>query len=362
MTLCVWLLVANAVAADRYVVASTLNLRKTPSADAAVVMSLPINTCVTPSRTQGDFTEVRTPKGRTGWVATRCLVDAALTADEASGKAASATSAKERLTWAQRAAAVLPRPSTLEALEAAYRGVGDAAAAERVAAERRWSGNVQLVLDTKETLGKVRVSLPAPAGAAAEGPWWVLPARGPAVAATIESTSTRDGYDCDMRRQGTELVLNADLQEGVRPVAAAWGPQPTGWDTDRKWTVPLTQEDAESAARAEADSEGLGPRDLVAVGLPDGWFVRMRHVTRERNGFFDAVPANVLDVHVGTAGVRVLRSWSQEEGLNRWVPMQPSAVRDLTGDGVPEVVWSREISDANGTTLATWHHVGECDI
>src|SRR5687767_9320315 len=119
-------LAAGALAAEtRYVQASTLNLRAAPSADAKVLGRLAIGSPLEVLEAgAAPFVRVRVANGREGWVDGTFLAAAALTAGDALARAKGARDPAERLSWAQRAAAIRSDATTLAELEASYRATG----------------------------------------------------------------------------------------------------------------------------------------------------------------------------------------------------------------------------------------------
>ncbi|MEQ1504359.1 MAG: SH3 domain-containing protein [Myxococcota bacterium] len=349
MILLGWL--SFAVAAEtRYVQASTLNLRAGPASSSAVTGRLTIGSPVTVVASgAAPFVRVRTGNGKEGWVDGTFLGPSALSAAEASARSSAATTPADRLTWAQRAAAIDADDVTLRALEAAYRAAGDAAAADRVASERRWPGSIRLAA----AAGRIEIEWPSdgagPSTAAGDVPvplsdlrrltgldpaarWWMLPSRGPAVQVSVASAAYTVWNECG----GTSgLVLRfGPAPDGATPIAFTAGAPPASWSaTPLPPTVP--EATAKAAADALAATRGWTAPVVSTVALPDGWFVRVSHEGPSDPDDGDLRVFTVVDLAVGAAAAVV----HEEELRSYGEPDRPTVARDVDGDGTAEIVW-----------------------
>jgi hypothetical protein len=345
---------------------STLNVRSKPSPDAPVVEKLDINAVVNEVGREGEFARVVTQAENEGYVAAEFLAHDPLEVDAALAKARGATDPAERLTWAQRAAAIEPNPAVLEVLEGAYRAVGNVEEAERVAAQRRWPQQMWLVAEVGGSLQlDLRAERKSPEGPAGDplgegsslpgtdlvstASGWLLYDQGPAVRVALANGRRILLDNCDP----TPIAV-AYVAPGATPgrVAVAFAADPP-----TSWSQEISQSVAEAdAERAATEALGELTGDEVRqhrVRTPEGWFVRVA-----KGG--DAGWA-VVDLHVTAVGVKEVGRSSPPGG-----PQQPLAARDVNGDGVIEVLWatggcSRNLTRLDGDPLGVFTAPRCCD-
>jgi hypothetical protein len=129
--------------AQRYVLASRLNLRDAPG--GRKVGRLSINSPVEVLEERGPDVSVRTKNEAEGWVPAQFLGDKPVTLPDAIAAAQSAETAEERLSWAQRAAAIDARHrQALEVLAGAYRAVNDELSAKAIDQRLVWPDDILL--------------------------------------------------------------------------------------------------------------------------------------------------------------------------------------------------------------------------
>jgi hypothetical protein len=352
----------------RYVQATTLNLRSAPASDAAVQVALPINARVTQIGSRDAFAQVTTASGRVGWVAGAFLADTPLTAELARQRTAEAATPAERLSWAERAVAVRPDPAALTALEQAQRAAGDAEGATRTASERRWPSAIlpsshgleaSWVGPTVTTEGPLSARAMDHLGLDTTAPWWALLDAGPPVRLRLDLAMV-GALDCEGPKKAVGLTFAGEIPEGRRAVAVVRGePLPT-WSTEPP-PPPVPRQRAVDAASATAERRGWASPDVGIAPLPDGWLVRVvRSQELPIPSDYPIHRVEVVELHVGVTDVTERRAWTTEtiHGVDR----QPIAVRDVSGDGVPELIWADQITDLAGVEIARPHHIGECDL
>jgi hypothetical protein len=331
-----------------FVLASTLNLRAEPLPDARKLGRVWMNSPVRVVQVQGTWTRVRTANEKEGWVDSAFLGAEPIPLDVASAKAAAATDPAERLTWAQRAAAIAPDdPATLRVLAAAYRATGDAAAADTVEARAAWPEILPVVqpsaaaIEVELKVGDVsegEKAVPAEAwtalGVDAGWTWWVLPDRGAAVSAQLQGVRWAYSNECG----GTatlRAVLAARLPEGAVAVVATHGTPPASWredapPVDRAPMVARLRE----AARAAGGKE---PRWALAP-VVGGWHGRAVWPGPEKED--EMFPPQLgVDLRLRVDGGVVSSTRGTYDGL---APELPLTERDLDGDGKPETVWDNQ--------------------
>lgn len=360
---------APAIGEDtRYVLASSLNLRAAPG--GAIVGKLDINAPVRLLAVEGEHARVRAANGREGTVPAEFLAAEPLTLAEALSRHAGATSPAERLSWAQRAAAIDERARpALEALAAAYREAGDAAQAEAV--ERRLSWPDDLLLAgawpvragellrlewglADSGLGWETEELPeselARRGLVLGGPVWVLPDRGPALRGEIAGLMRTLFNECG-GTMGHVLLARVELPPGARPIAFSVRVPPESWSR--------THPERDLDAAVEAVREVIAPRrlpdaQLHAAAYGDG--VRVR-VAANLAGPEDEMQSwTLLDFDVEPGGVvRPVEERSGEASFTGY--LYPSVGRDIDGDGrgdlVLEGLCMQVLIDADGVTRRT---------
>lgn len=355
-----------------YVTASKLNLREAPG--GAKVGSLEINSPLEVLETRGPDLQVRVANGRTGWVPAEFTSPERLSVQAALQRVAAATTAADRLAWAQRAAALDDRDrNALRALAAASRETGDEATAARLDRRLAWPDDVLLAgahhqsepgrwilewsyhYETPNDVPQEGVISDAAArrrGLSVGQEVWVLPERSPAVVTRLVEVRHGTFNECG-GSSGFTLVVEGALPSDERPVAftirrppASWqGPAPTG--------------DVNGAIEAvrEAYTPPEGETEYHAVPYGDGVWVRAATL-RNRGEVETGTPSEyeIVDHQVDHAGNA--RRIGDNETWNSFIGYgAPWVGRDLDGDDRLDLVLSGgcqvTVFDADGELQAS---------
>jgi len=378
--------------AQRYVLASQLNLRDQPAGKK--VGRLNINSPVEVLEERGTDVRVRTKNDAEGWVPAQFLGDKPVVLSDALVAARSAETAEERLSWAQRAAAIDARHrQALEVLADAYRAVGDEPAAKAIDQRLIWPDDILLAgyAPTGRVAGQIalewglqeRATLDAPASltsaqartqggadvldvsfAPDEGftltpaemkkrgvglgkDVWVLPERSAAVKGTVAGMRLTSDNRCENSWLWV-LDVKVTLPEGERPVAYTIKSPP------RTWKAPAPARDFDAARAAVQAEAGPGFTTLHVVAAGDGVGVQAVRDDLPPPKQSDAVLYTIRDYHLHADGTLSLqRSWVFDDWMSTydgwWVG------RDLDADGRIERVdasFCRHILyDADGVML-----------
>ncbi len=361
-----------------YVLASSLNLRETPDRSGEKLGTLTVNSpleILEEKTVDGDaWVRVRVRNGTEGWVVRSFLADAPLTAEVARENAETAALKGEKdeaVSWWQRAAAIDDAPAMLEGLATAYEAAGQTAAAARVRSQLQWPATTLFLRPgwserEDEILAYWRVAwdvgpegdIPrsqwASMGLDVEESWWLLPPEGPAVQTEVVGFQRGIHNEC----AGDEWVsvtlkVPASLQSDHPdewPVLAHRGDPPKSWTTAIPGSRP-TRASAEALVKEDAQAT-RGASDDVQVRLTpteSGWTGSVFWPTGEYNELGGAI-LNVASVEVGQDVVL-----GKVEQTAEVVPL--SAVRDVTGDGEVEQVYTSAcesyVLDADGQRRAS---------
>jgi|GEM_PF-3320676 len=368
----------------RYVIASRLNLRAAPDAAAARLGQLAINSPVAVLGSEGGFAQVRAGNGTTGWVGADFLAEQRLTlqgAIAAAEREAQASGVSASLAGWQRAAAIDGGDrGVLRQLAEAYEATGDAALAERVRRRLRWPAEILPVAPSRRRTPDARASILGSAGpwqverglvgqgpigplspssftdhgVAADESWWVLPAWGPAVSASVVEHRIANLNECG-GTLAVVTVLSAELGDGNFPLAATSAPPPASWNESTP-TPARPRAEAEAVLLAALSAPPGPPRIGRTLSLwpePEGW---------RAEGSWTLPLAEQQDCFVGDCGLGIGRWWLPDggeavlESSRRVYELFGSLAlpsRDLDGDGRLEQI------SADGCATRIRDHAGE---
>lgn len=258
---------------ERYVAASSLNLRDAPNGTA--LRSLPINTRVVVEERVKGFAKVRVADGATGWVAERYLVAAPYTIDTLLWLANLAPESEERLTYAERAMALAPEdPGLMIFLAQAQRAAGEEQEAEATVARLGTTWTISLagpwepvrrgLYRLEASLAgydisdpKVEVPPPSAFDEILEGlSVWVLPARGPAVRGPVRGVELMRDKPCAFHQY--VLLAELDLARNDPPVAWTLAPEPPP-----TWSTPSVAKSFQDPVVTQRDLDGVPPLEIV---------------------------------------------------------------------------------------------------
>ena len=345
----------------RYVSASVLKLRE--EADGKVIGRLAINSPVEVLEPGNDWVRVKVGNGTEGWVGAHFLVEEPLSAEQARSRAKAEP--EERLSWLQRAAAIESDRTTLAALAAEYRVLGDDARAAIVEKQLGWPEDIRGVTDvwsveddgliqvawrpqdweTEEgRYGVLTASELAKEGLSIGQTWWVLPSGSAAFEARLKRAEWIVTNECAGTASIT-LFLDGAVPEGETALAAMPRTPPTSWN--EALDAGLSREDAEAKAWKAAKTE---TGELSLVPTPGGWFARhAMEISSPEKDWYEA-ESRVLDLRLEGPRVEVVQEATKDS-------MDVQIVigrRDLDGDGPPELILggcSTAFVDADGNRL-----------
>jgi hypothetical protein len=345
---------SNAPADDSvYVLASSLNLRVAPDASAGKKGTLTVNSPLEVLEQKDDWARVRARNGTEGWVVGTYLSDRPLHVDQARAEAAKAAGegdAHLAVSWWQRAAAIDDAPEVLEGLAAAYEAAGQTAAAAQVRSQLQWPARMLFLRpgwgeadDEVRAIWRVAFDVggdgPIPRskwasmGLDPEEPWWVLPAEGPAIPAEVTGFARGSYNECAGDAWVSVTLKLADAGQAEQAVLAHRGDPPESWTTSipgsrptRASALALVKEDARSLLKAP---ESVNARLVATEG---GWMGSVWWETGE----YTELGAPVLKLASVEVAQDVVLGEPRETGK---VPIL-AAVRDVTGDGAVEQVFS----------------------
>jgi hypothetical protein len=333
-----WWVAAALAGETMYVQGSSLNLRAKPAAEAEVLERLSINTPLEVLGQDGTFAEVRTEDGRRGYVVAEFIAAAEVAVADALARAKAAKDPADRLSWAQRAAAIDPTDEVLGELEAAYEATGDAEGAARVQRERRWPHGLMLLaadrpvpqIDLAEEAAPPAGGTPVSAEAlrrrfrlSPNEAGWLLLDEGPAMRVSLAGARKIAVPRCEPA--GSTVVFVGAPAVFRRTAIAFAREAPASWSAD------VGAPPVDRAAAQQAADEGLadlGGADSASwvVPSPEGWLVR--YAARADAGW------TVVDLYVTATGAREIARIPATGA-----PAKPLAVRDVNGDGDLDVVW-----------------------
>ena len=325
----------------RYVMASRLNLRSAPG--GAKSGRLSINTPLELLATEGDQVKVRVNNGKEGWVPASYLTAEPLTLDRALRETGEAQNPEERLSWAQRAAALDGRSKeALTSLAEAYRAAGKPALADKVAKQADWPDDLLLAGAHQQRDGQLSLewswqfddeglgyddTVLTEAQMARQGvntgdAVWVLPSQGPAVKGEVTGMRHHVFNECG-GVYGYTVQVDAQLPEGETPVAWTLKPPPASWSSP---APPVDVAAVEGAVRAK-----LPAGDFTLHIAPYGAGARVVAAQEKGTDEWD-MPEFVVVTYDVVDGVASEQS-RVDDYLSYIGYSHPIAGRDLDGDG-----------------------------
>ncbi len=341
---------------EQFVQASTLKLRAEPRKDGLLKGRLRINYPVEMQEERNGFALVALKNGSTGWVGRAFLGPEPVTKTSALAKAKAAASAKEKLTWLQRAAAVASSDvDTLKKLAQAYEDGGETKSANVVRRlighlDRRWypvvprsDGEVWIewrAFEQPTKLMEVPKSRWGDYGVTDELELWLLGSHGGAVKARVVKAEIVVRNECG-GDEGLDVRLDAALADGANPLVATLGAPPKSWleDAPAAGVADLRNELQRRAATKPRDYGPAVVRTYVRDGVARG---AIAFVTGE--GADPMTSAWTIETFVaGKSGAeRVGESKKDTMFLDL-----PIGERDITGDGAVD----RVTTDGCATTI-----------
>ena len=350
------------VAEQKYVLASILNLRAEPGGEK--IGKLSINSPVMVIDTKDQHSQIRIRNNKTGWVPSRFLSTELLTWDTAMRNHHNATDIQERLSWAERAAALDDNRTALRVLKDVYTELGNSEIIAKLDRKLAWPEALMLVgsheqkqdllvLEWPHHIGyhdlydgmdhRNPAELMAKYGLKEGASVWVLPQYGAQVEGRLEAVESRVFNECG-DTTGLVLMVKAGLPPGQRAVAYSLSKGPASWD---QTLIPNPSAEDQAIEKVAAQLEN-DDWSFDAVSLDDSILVRAGRNAGDDPVFVDY---NLIDYKVYPDG-RIVK-WREAIGWTSAIGYAiPLSTRDVDGDGVIDVVWEGEcmmsLDDASG--------------
>ena len=337
---------------QKYVLASILNLRAEPGGEKVGKVS--INSPVMVIDTKDEYSQIRIRNNKTGWVPSRFLSAEILTWDIAMRNYQQATDIKERLSWAERSAALDDNRTSLRALKDVYVELGNQEIIAKLDRKLAWPEALMLVgsheqkpdllvLEWPHHIGYHDLSggmsyrnpaqIMAQYGLKIGAPVWVLPQHGAQVEGRLEAVEITLFNECG-GTTGLVLLVKAALPDGQRAVAYSLSKGPASWDQP---IIPDAAAENQAIATVTAQLEAED-WEFNAVSLQDFILVRAGRNAGDDEVFVDY---NLVDYKVYPDGR--IEKWREAIGWTSAIGYAvPLSTRDIDGDGVFDVVWEGE--------------------